>query len=241
MQEETAPPQKASLRRQEITITLIAAAIILSLLTVGVVAAYLGAKTRTGTIVLPGGVTYLGPSTTPTPPLVVSEEKISIPNDARWSLYKGKLFPYTFSYPATLSLGWFINDPFDGVTFFLKNTDSQQNIFFRVEDLSKIPDQTKYIKQPKIEYARNWWRQYTWKGVGEIIEFTNAQGLKGYRAKYIDSTGKSPFDHVFFEVPGKPELVLWLSGKLFDQMVFDRIANSVTWQPSPSAAPSPGQ
>lgn len=229
MPEEPTPPNP--------TPALVAAAVLLSLLTVGVVASYRQAKTRTGTIVLPGGVTYLGPSTTPTirrPQ--VAEGKISIPDDASWALYQGKIFPYSFSYPTTLSLGVFPNDPFDGVTFFMNDTDSQQNIFFRVEDLNKIPDQAKYIKQPKIEYARNWWRQYTWSGVSGVTELTNTQGLKGYRAKYIDSTGKSPFDHVFFEVPERSELVIWLSGKLFGQAVFDRIVDSVAWQP-PSPTP----
>ncbi len=243
MQEEPTPSPKtylrrqAYLRRQETTIALIAAAILLSLLTVSVIAAYLGAKKRTGTIVLPGGITYLGPSTTPTP-TPVPTGVIPIPVDASWSLYHGKFFPYTFSYPTTLSLLWFPNDPFDGVTVFWDDTNPVENIFFRVENLTQLEGQAVYIKKPKIEYVQNWWKQYSswWKGVRNIATMTNAQGLTGYRASYVDAKGGSPFDQIFFEIPGKPELVIWISGKLFTASVFDRIVDSVAWE-KPTPAP----
>lgn len=177
-------------------------------LCVAVFIAFQSAKTRQGTVVLPGGITYLGP--TPTPP--------TSPNSPT-SSYTGKLYPYSFSYPSSFSLGWFPNDPYDAVTAFLPNTDSNKNIFFRVEKLSGTA----------IDYANNWWKNYTWKGVSSVTAFTNSKGLKGYRAKYLDTTDKTPYDHVFFEVPGRTDLIMWISGKLFTKDVFDKLVDSVSW------------
>lgn len=188
---------------------------------------YLYSRPRPGGIVLPGGVTYLGPS-----PSVVSRQssvvsntkygKIPVAEDSAWATQTGKKYSYSFLYPSSLSLGVFPGDPFDAVTIFWGDTNPQENLLLRVETL-KDP------KKPKKDYVLDWWKDYTWKGVADISEFTNSKGLKGYRAKYLDSSGTSPFDHVFFEVPGRPDLVLWLSGKLLEQGVFERIVDSVTW------------
>ena len=163
------------------------------------------AKHGPGQTVLPGGITYLGP--TPTPQ--------SIP----WNTYTGKTYPYSFSYPSSFSLGWFPNDPYDAVTAFITGTNSSNNIFFRVEKLNG---------DPKM-YVENWWKQYSWKGVGSVTQFTNGKGLTGYRAKYLDSTGNTPYDNVFFAVPGKSDRIIWISGRLFTQSDFDKLIDSVAW------------
>lgn len=208
----------------------------IAFLTIAAIVAFQYAKRRTPTIVLPGGITYLGPS--PTDASRKSQNvsnansqigKIPVPADVSWTMGKGKLFPYTFSFPSSLSLGFFPGDPFDSVTIFWGNTNAQENLLVRVEDLTKIPNAQSYIKKPKQEYVRNWWKNYTWKDVASVTEFKNSKGLKGYRAKYIDASGTSPFDHVFFEVPNRPDLVIWLSGKMLKQEVFDKIVDSVQW------------
>lgn len=173
-----------------------------------VILAYLYSRPREGSIVLPGGITYLGPSPTQTP----------------WATQTGKKFSYSFLYPSSLSLGVFPDDPFDAVTIFWQDTNPQENLLLRVET---IPEP----KQPKKDYVFSWWKQYNWKGVAGISEFTNGKGLKGYRAKYIDASGKSPYDQVFLEVPGRPELLIWLSGKMVGPAVFDKIVESVSWSP----------
>ena len=63
---------------------------------------------------------------------------IPVPADDVWATNEGKQFPYSFSYPKTLSLGVFTDDPFDGVTIFYGNTSPQENLFFRVENLTTI-------------------------------------------------------------------------------------------------------
>ena len=211
--------------------TLAVAGIITLVLTLLVVVVWQNAAKRSGTIVLPGGITYLGPSeaqkanaAAQTAPLPGG--KIPVPASDEWVIGKGKIFPYAFSIPASLSLGFFPNDPTDSVTIFYANTNAQTNLFFRVESL-----QGATRSKPKIDYAQNWWRNYSgvWKGVESVVRFTNKQGLVGYRARYLNLDALVPFDHVFFEIPGRPELIIWMSGSLFDQSVFDRMVDSVSW------------
>ncbi len=206
-----------------------------------VLLAYLYSRPRGGSVVLPGGVTYLGPS-----PMVQNQKsniknqkeiqqmqtgKISVPNDAPWVTQTGKKYPYSFLYPSSLSLGVFPDDPFDAVTIFWGDTNPQENLLLRVENLKEIKGKEVYIKKPKKDYVLDWWKEYNWKGVADITEFVNSKGLKGYRTKYLDTSGSSPYDHVFFEVPNRAELVIWMSGKLLEPSVFDRLVDSVTWTP----------
>lgn len=194
------------------------------LLTGIVLIAYQYSRPRGGVIVLPGGVTYLGPS-----PTKATSEKVPIPADVSWATQTGKKYPYSFSYPTTLSLGFFPSDPFDAVTIFWGKTNPQENLLLRVENLKEIKGKEAYIKKSKKDYALDWWKDYSWKGISDIAEFTNSRGLKGYRAKYLDASGSAPFDHIFFEVPGRPELVVWMTSKLLQPEVFDKIVDSLQW------------
>lgn len=215
--ELTLPPVKTILTAVVISIVLFACVFL----------AYTSIRSRQSQIILPGGITYLGPSPSPTAPPATPNGKIPVPDTATWSTNKGKRYPYAFAYPVTLSLGWFPNDPYDAVTVFYQGTDANANIFFRVDDLTKLK-KTQYSGNT-LGYAQNWWKDYNWKGVAAVTEFTNSGGLRGYRAKYLNSDNVTPYDHVFFEVPRNPNLVIWISGKLFTQNIFDRIVNSVSW------------
>lgn len=203
-----------------------------ALLLAAVFVSFKQTRTRTSTIVLPGGITYLGPTPTQSPePRAQSSSTVVIPSDTKWLTYQGKKFPYSFEYPDSLSLGVFPNDPFDGVTIFLEGTDAQANLFFRVEDLDKL-NKKEFISKPKIEYAQAWWKDYTsWKGVASVTRFTNSQGMVGYRAKYLNDQGETPYDHLFFEVQNRPDLIIWMASSLLPASVFDRLADSLTWQP----------
>jgi len=207
-------------------------AIVVSLLLfAGVFWAYQSAKNSTSHIVLPGGITYVGPTpTTGTPDSrkQETEGKIPIPPDTKLVERKGVLFPYSFFYPETLSLGVFPNDPYDGITVFYPGTDANTNIFFRVENLTKLGKRA-YIGKP-MEYANTWWKDYAWKGVSKVTTFTNKNGLTGYRASYVNDKGETPYDHVFFEVPKRNDLIIWISGKLFAPAVFNQLIDTVKWQ-----------
>ena len=213
--------------RKTIGIALTISALLIS----GVIFSFSNAKKQQGQIVLPAGGTYLGPTPTAGKPDIrfsgLEARVIPVSNDATWVQNKGKLFPYSFSYPDSLSLGVFTNDPFDGVTIFYGNTRPEENLFFRVENLTTI-NKKEYIGKP-MDYAQNWHKDYRWSGVSSVTAFTNTKGLKGYRAKYLDENGKIPYDHVFFEAPADKNLIIWISGKLFEPTVFDKLVDSVTW------------
>ena len=202
--------------------------IIGALLLIMVTGSFIRAKNREGTIVLPGGITYLGPTPTKQAAQTQSADgKIPVSPTDPWVEKKGSVFPYSFSYPQSLSLGIFPNDPYDAVTIFYADTNSNANIFFRVENLTTLKKQ-QYIGNIK-DYANIWWKDYAWKGVSSVKEFTNSHGLKGFRASYTNDQGKIPYDHVFFEVPGNTNLVIWTSGKLFSDEVFSKLVDSVSW------------
>lgn len=222
--------------KQYVTIAIVTL-VALFILTGVTVAAYAYAKKRTGQTILPGGSTYLGSSTqVQTAPAPAG--KITAALEAPPGTWKGQKYPYSFSYPSPMSLGFFPGDPFDGVTVFWGNTNPSENIFLRVEDLNVMKDGKKYIAKSKKDYANEWWKQYNWKGVSEITEFTNAKGLKGFRAKYVDSAGGTPFDNVFFEIPGRRDLVVWLGGAKLDAPLLDMIVDSLSWNKTESTNPS---
>ncbi|MBI3577107.1 hypothetical protein HY086_03675 [Candidatus Gottesmanbacteria bacterium] len=202
----------------ELQKTLVTAGVAFLILVSATYLSYQHTKSRTPQIILPGGVSYLGPSTTPAP-RATATGKIPVPDTASWATWKGQRYPYAFSYPSSLSLGFFPNDPFDAVTIFWKDTNPQENLLLRVEQ----------AKGPKRTYVENWWKQYNYAGIASVEEFTTTQGLKGYRAGFKDQTGNVAYEQVFLEVPGKPELIIWMSQKLLDKPIFDRIVDSLSW------------
>lgn len=208
--------------------SLIPALVIGIVLFIGITVALQIHKQRDSHIVLPGGITYLGPSVSPQPTKPATNSAvIPVSENATWVSRSGNIYPYAFSYPDSLSLGVFPNDPYDAVTVFYKDTDAGGNIFLRVEDLSALK-KDQYVGNLKA-YANTWWKDYAWTGVSSISPFINSHGLKGYRVTYTDNSGLPSSEHVFFSVPGNDRLVLWMSGKLFAPDVFARMVDSVSW------------
>lgn len=225
--------------KSSVTQTILVALVLFAILVTSVFVAYEWSKKRSATVVLPGGITYLGPSSTPTAitnqPSNQNQHQspttVTIPADAQWIEHKGSIYPYSFLYPSTLRIGVFPGDPFDSVTFFLENISTGNELFLRVENLETTPEAKQYAKLPKIEYVKNWWKQYnSWKGIGAIEPFTNSKGLKGFKVKYVDQNGQTPMQHVFLEVPNKPTYIIWMANKYFSDDIFNRIVDSVQWK-----------
>jgi hypothetical protein len=200
-------------------------------------AAYSLAKGKTNVTVLPGGQTYLGPgreivkSPTAAPPQPAEPGKFTVSDTTKWETHTGKTFPFTFSYPSTLTMTTFPNDITDSVGISWGNLAPQANILFRVSDINKVePGMAKYIGKPK-EYANNWWTQYSGglKGVKSLVEFTNANSMKGYRVRFINQADQTPNEDIFFVVPGRPELMVRFGNGVLDQTVFDKIIDSFNW------------
>jgi hypothetical protein len=224
----------------KIAIIAVVTVIILTLITVG---AYQMAKKRAPVIVLPGGVTYLGPTATPAPvPTAPVQSKFTAADDVAWNTYKGKKQPFTFSYPSTLKLVTFPDDVTESVAFSFNNINPGSNIMFRLSIIKQIePKMAEYIDKPKIEYVKNWWTQYPGglKGVGSITEFTNSRGMKGYKAKYKNHADQTPNDDVFFEIPGHNDYMVRFGNGLLDTGIFNRIVDSFYWGKAASPTVKP--
>ena len=200
-------------------------------------------NTNRGTIAIPAGKTYLGPAdllpdwtglSKPTASPIPQQEESSVftaDEKTPWILWYGKRFPYQFSYPKTLTLSGFPNDPSDSVGISWNGKKPSENILLSVIELSKNKAFEPYIKKPKKEFVEQWWKQFTGlSGVSTITEFTNKKGLKGYKTRFINAQGQTPNLDIFFEVPKKPELVIRIANGILDETVFDTIMESVEWK-----------
>lgn len=202
------------------------------LLSAAVYGAYRYSQNRSSSLILPGGVTYLGPSLSPAPSVQPSSSSLrfTAPSDVIWDTYSSKVYPYLFSYPASLPIVIFPGDTNDSVAIAWGNIPPQENVLLNMEFIEKRdPNLT---KQSKIEYVRNWYKFFPgWKSVASVIPFTNANGLKGYRAVYINTLGASPNLDVFFEVPNNQNILIHLANGILDPPLFDRIVDSLKWVP----------
>lgn len=197
-----------------------------------VYAAYRYSQKQAGNIVLPGGVTYLGPSPSATGPANVQPPtaplRFTVASNVSWIKQTGKIYPYTFSYPTTLPLVAFSNDGSDSIAIAWGNIPAQYNILLNMEFIkSRDP---KYLDQPKIEYVKNWYKFFSGlKGVKKVEPFTNTNGMKGYKATYINLSNQTPNTDVFLEAPNDPNLMIHLANGVIDPPIFDRMIDSLSW------------
>lgn len=215
---------------------LVIAAIVGILLICGAIfAAYRYSQKQVGQIILPGGTTYLGePSSSAneqtanqTPSATLS--RFTADPNVSWLKNTGSIYPYTFSYPSTLPLVVFPGDGSDSVGIAWNKIEPQHNILLNMEFVkSRDP---KLYDLPRIEYARAWYKFFPgWKGVKKVDKFTNANGLKGYKAVYINQSDQTPNIDIFFEVPTDANLMIHLANGILDPAIFDRIVDSLSWK-----------
>lgn len=206
-------------------------AIVLSL-TLAVVVAYKYSQKQSGNIMLPGGVTYTGPTATPQPYKGPTPTPVifTAASDVTWDIFGGKIYSFQFSFPTTLPLVVFPGDPTDSVAIDYAKIPPQQNILLNVELIDKRDPSL--LNKPKIEYVRNWYKFFPGlKGVAKVEPLTNTNGLKGYRALYINTLDQSPNTDVFFEIPSQPTLLIHLANGILEPKIFDRIVDSLRWSP----------
>lgn len=221
----------------------LAAILAILILAAAVYAAYLYSQSRSGAIVLPGGVTYTGPTSQ------AAEKKVSpLPErkrftakpDVPWIKFSGQYHPYSFSYPETLTLVFFPDDdPLDTVAISWGDIPPQLNILLNLEFIDQRDPS--YIDQPKIEYVRNWHKHFSgFSGVAKIEPFTNTSGLTGYKAIYINTADQTPNVDVFFEVTNEPNMMIHMANGILDPAIFDRMIDGLEWIPE-TATPAVNQ
>lgn len=213
--------------RSDITIFLWTIGVVLLLAGIGWYLVQMHAKQ--GTIVLPGGITYLGPSPSPSPlPTPQRTNSLSVDPNTPWGIHRGKTLPFSFSYPTSLSLGVFPNDPYDSVTILSSAKESRKDIFFRVEDLTLLGKEA-YAGNPTA-YAQIWWKDYAWKGVSSLSQTTTASGLTGVIVYYTPDNNTSPVPHAFLSVPNTPSKIIWVTGRFLPEWVFTKLVHSISWE-----------
>lgn len=214
--------------------------IVIGVVVIGVViyTGYSYSQKQSLKLTLPNGGTYTGKGapnlkaeTPPTAPL-----RFTAAADTPWVSYQGKTYTYSFSYPQTLSLSFFPKDPSDSVAVNWGNLPPESNILLNVESI-KARDPQNVGKSE--EYVRNWWKAFGGlKGVLSVDKLTTSNGLKGYRAIYINLGDQSPNVDVFLEVPKNQDLLIHLANGILDPAIFNRIVDSVKFTPSsPTQAP----
>lgn len=158
---------------------------------------------------------------------------------AVWKQFTGTVYPYTFSYPEPLELVVFPNDPSDSVAIIWANIPAQQNILINIELIEKRDPAL--VTQPKIEYVRNWYKFFPGlKNVASVEAFTTTHGMKGYTAKYINLAGDTPNTDVFFEIPGRNDIMIHAANGVLEDTLFTRILDTVRWSlPVSSPTPAP--
>ncbi len=242
------PNQKPASEEQpdikKLTIATLVGVIILGAVVYG---AYTYSQKKAGSLALPGGTTYLGQSNEnpssnqpPTAPLRYTADA-----SVSWTTFKGKLYPYSFSYPSTLPLVVFPGDSADPVGISWGNITPQLNILLSIENIEKRDPS--FINRPKIDFVNNWYKYFSGlKGVSKVDSFTNVNGLKGYKAVYTNTVGATPNLDVFFEVPQNPALLIHLANGIIDPDTFTKIVDSVKWNTiilnsTSGASPKPPQ
>ncbi len=188
---------------------------------------------RNGKVVFHAGVTYTGPDQKQQKQL---PEKFAVDDTTKWIRITGKLYPYSFEAPETLTLVRFDNDPYDIYAVSYNNQPPSSHVLIGVDDLSAKKELKQYIKQPKTVYVQEWWKHIGGlSGMSSITPFTNSNGLKGYRAKFLLKNGTpTPYDDVFFEVPKRNDLIIHLSNNILESTVFERIVDSLSWSSTAS-------
>lgn len=212
---------------------LIICTIIAVVLIAGAIAvAYIHSRSARSDIVLPGGITYLGPSSIPSPSYITNTppaEKFTVYPDVEWKIHTGLTYPYSFSYPETLKLAVFPKDPNDSVAFDWNGIPVEQNILLNIEKVdARFPELT---NKPKSEYVKVWYKSFPGlKNLGKMEEFTTPTGLKEYKAWYTNTQDQMPNVDIFLEVPNVPNLLIHLANGRLEESVFNRIVDSVEWR-----------
>jgi hypothetical protein len=200
----------------------IATIVAIFLLSVIVYGGYQYSVKKQGQISLPRGDTYLGKEGQNVPP--TAPQVFTVDAKTPWITYTNPNGKYAFNYPSTLNLVIFPGDVNESVAFAWGNIYAQNNILANLVPYTQRNDEFKgfTLKQ----FVENYYKLFDGlTGLKSATEFTNTNGLKGYKAYYINTVGQTPNLEIFFEIPGSQDLLHFANG-VIDPKVFDRIVDS---------------
>ena len=191
-------------------------------------AAYRYSQKKTSEIIVPGGITYIGAKPTAAVPSPLPKELFTADSSVSWIRRKGFQYPYSFSFPETLQLVVFPNDPSDSMAIVWKDFPPQQNILINVELIKdRNPD---LVGKPK-EYIENWYKHFSGlKGVKSIEQFKNVNGIRGYKAVYTNKLDQTPVVDYFFIPPERYDIVVHMANGIIDPSIFEKMINSFNWE-----------
>lgn len=227
------------MRQVKLTFLIIIGVLILG---VSIYVAYRNSQSRAGNIIIPAGTTYLGPTLTsaPSTPIPTKDSqpptaplRFSAASDVTWRTQSGRIYPYSISFPTTLPLTIFPDDETDSVAISWGNIPPQKNILLNIEFIDKRDPG--FLGKPKVDYVKNWYKFFSGlKGVDKVEPLTNASGMHGYKASYINYASISPNVDIFFEIPGTDNMMIHMANGVLDPAIFNKIVESLKWiSPTP--------
>lgn len=183
-----------------------------------------------GQQVFPAGINYVSPKGTEAQKPVLLFDFAKLAESSDWSVYKGKLFAYSFQYPSVFKPVNYLNDKTDAVAFKVNSLPPEQSLLLTVETISSR-DKTLVGKQE--EFVKNYWKFFSGlKSLNKIEAVTNEKGLKGFKANYIvKGSNAITSDYYFFVIEGDTDHLLHV-GDIFPtegKTVFNRIVNSLEY------------
>ncbi len=192
-------------------------------------------KPRVGQVILPGGVTYLGDRTTPTPASQQTQPskpllQLTAAANAIWKTYTGKQNPFRFSYPESITVAPYPNAANETVVIRVGTQNPTEYLFLVVIDMTK-PGVEPWKGKPLDEFIKNYASVTVGvSSVSDIQPVTTINGLSGYRAIMKEVSGAQT-DNIFFSIPKRPDRVLRLvnASAILAPDLFTRIADSVGW------------
>ncbi len=184
-------------------------------------------------VVFPAGINYTGTENQQAP--VTANRPIYdyakyANNDAGWITYNSLQKQYSFKHPVEMVTLVFPGDTADMATFDVADVPAQFNIMSLIETISERDP--KYVGKPQ-EFVSNYWHFFGGlKGLSSIEPYSNKEGLKGFKAIYMNKSGTTSSENYFFVIPGDTNRMIHFSNVFPKtpeaQQVFMKILDSVS-------------
>lgn len=226
-------PEGVSTQKQQTTILF--AGLLTSILFLLILVSYEYGKPRKGEVILPGGITYLGERTAPTPASTQTQIQkpllqLSAAPNAIWKTFAGKEHPFRFSYPESITVTLYPNAATETVVIRVGAQNPTEYLFLVVLDMTR-PGFASWKGKPLKDVVENFPSiTVGMKSVSNVTPITTINGLSGYRATLTEISGTQT-ENIFFEVPSRSDRIIRLVNvqAILAPELFARMADSLGW------------